>query len=148
MIKCPYCGRENVAEAVRCFECGTSLVPEAAKPELPEPQIPISFRAKLRWWAIAWAATATIMTVSAPNCWTFFWLFPVFFPFGFFLLGVFGLDDTRLIILGWLYYVVLSVWGLSAKHRHVFFWIFTFLCISLLLNCVGCHAILHMKLRC
>ena len=44
---------------------------------------------------------------------------------------------------GWLYYVLLTVWCLRAKKHSVFIWVFTVLCISLLVNIEGCTAILH-----
>ena len=90
------------------------------------------------------------MTVIAPACWLVFWLFPVFSPLGILLLYIFGQNQSWFIIVGagWLYYTLLTIWGLRAKHRRAFFVVFIILCVSLLLNCAGCNSIFHLNLRC
>jgi len=151
--KCEYCGHENSEEASQCLQCRTQfIVPTKALREFQTSehpvQIPISLHARLRLWAIAWGVAAAVMTVGEPRCWLAFWAFPLFTPFGFALAQLFGGKQNQEWIIfasGWLYYVVLSFWGLYARYRRRFFMVFIILCVSLLLNCAGCQVILHAK---
>jgi hypothetical protein len=47
------------------------------------------------------------------------------------------------VVVGWLYYLLLTIWSLRAKSRKSFIRVFIVLCISLILNVAGCEALKH-----
>jgi len=79
-----------------------------------------------------------------------FW-FPFFTPFGVLVARFFRdspQSEPSLLIVGsgWLYYAVLTFWGLRRKRRRSFFLVYVILCLSLLLNGYGCQVLLHLKM--
>lgn len=114
-----------------------------------QPSGEISLRRKVWLWAIAWGTAAIVMTIGAPGCWLFFWDFPLFIPPAVLAARLVhpdigsGVAWYGVMAIGWLYYVLLSIWGLRLARRRVFYWAFIVLCVSLLLNCAGCQAMLH-----
>jgi len=152
MKRCSYCGRENQDEAVHCFECGTGFVTASAVAEVAEAKLPDQIPFRTRWilWAVAWAITAILLTIDVPGVWQAFWLFPLCAPVSYLLGNIVtaGDDWTLIISCGWLYYILLTVWGLCTPRRIVYFIIYTILCISLAVNVAGCHSVLHMKFNC
>ncbi len=109
----------------------------------------ISWRSKVGLLIIAWGTAAVAMTVAEPICWRSLWFFPFYTP-PVILAGWMGLPQLRnvavwhgVLAIGWLYYVVLSLWALRVVRRRVFYWAFAILCVSLVLNCAGCRAAFH-----
>src|SRR5215472_15449868 len=117
-----------------------------------EPQ-EISLRQRLSLWATAWGVTAIIMTACAPSCWRVFWTFPFYTIPAFLAFLVLHPDQEHgasmyaVFAIGWLFYVLLSIWALRIASSKVFYWAFLVLCVSLLLNCAGCQAIFHENVR-
>ena len=156
MIKCSYCGRENVDDAVQCRECGTRLVPEpppgpkSTTTELSE----VSMRRKVLYWILAWAAAGFLLVPP-------FALFAsggisgLLFAIGMFPLGLLGLvihpeaeiDTEILCSVGWLIYFSLTTFGLKQKRRVYYFVLYAVLCGLLALNVGGCYfALAHIKM--
>lgn len=149
MRKCEYCGQEIDDEAARCAGCGTQFLISTTflrktnprtgpRLEPPKPQVPISARRRVAMWVLAWLAAAITMAYTE---WTFAVLQPILiflFPAGlFFLLG--GVLGHFTLPAGWIYYLGLTLAALRSKPRARYYVFYAALCISLVLNCAGCH---------
>jgi hypothetical protein len=140
---CKHCNCINFNKALKCRCCETEF---SKDDPIVKPQTSILLRKKIIFWLAAWITTAIAMTIGSWNCWLMFWDFPFFTPFAF-LVAQFqhAVSFSMVIISGWLYYVVITIWGFYQKQRRSFFIVFVILCISLLLNIAGCQSVLHMQ---
>ena len=142
MKECTYCGRENKDEAAYCFECGTGFPVPDTGPDVCEPKesrIPISLRARVGLWIVAWITIATVMTILNPHYLRFVW----FWPAGLIFLWPIPLEGGGILIVGWLCYVALTVWGLCSRYRARYLFVYGVLCVSLIANGAGCHWLAH-----
>jgi hypothetical protein len=111
----------------------------------------ISPSAKLRLLALAWIITAVSLVIILWGALQYAPMFPVLSPPGFFLLvcasgSLSGDSGFYLVVtVGWTYYLLLTLGAGFAKTRSRFIWVYTILCISLMLNLGGCEAAKHMS---
>ncbi len=151
-MKCSYCGRENTEEAVHCYECGTSFLPEPiVEPRKKEPKPPILFRWKLCLIGLAWIAAGARLFAIDPNQSpevSLIW-FSIATPFG--VLAILFQYMTQWggeylhPAAGWLYYAILTFAGLRAERRWSFFLAYAILCASLLFSVVATDVLVHFK---
>lgn len=109
----------------------------------------ISKRLRIRLWLIAWgvalAATPIPFCIGSPGLFPdflmSFWAFPIgtakfVFPAhedpppGVFTCSIVG---------GWIFYIALTIYGLSQRRRARYFVVYAILCLLLILNAVGCN---------
>ena len=139
MKNCPHCGSPQRDEAVECRSCGRSFISSLPAKPAP-PKILLVSRAWL--WLSAWLVAAVIMLIDAPGSWRSVWQFPVFSPVGFVTamilhLKVMGSPPWQItVIIGWIYYALLTILAFVVPRYRVFFWLFIILCMSLILNCL------------
>ena len=101
---------------------------------------PISTRAKLGYWFVAWAGVALVTLLINPSAIKA----APFFPAG--LLGLFGNEENGIIawmlgawVLGWGLYIVLTISMFRETKRDAFFRTYLMLCVLLALNVAGCQ---------
>jgi amino acid transporter len=105
---------------------------EEHKPEL-------SFRFKWGFWYGAWAVTALCLLPGV--------LFFPAFPAG--LFEFFGVKQNAQsnshlqFFIGWLPYVVLTIGAYLTKRKSTYFIIYAVFCILLVMNVIGCRAVLR-----
>ena len=149
MKNCPHCGSPQRDEAVECRSCGRSFIsPPPAKPAPPK----ILLVSRLWLWLSAWLVAAVVMLIDAPGSWRSAWQFPVFSPSGFvtalILHPVMGGPHWHLtVVIGWVYYALLTLAAFAVPRYRVFFWLFVILCMSLILNCLLWLLALYMVLH-
>ncbi len=132
-----------------CHECGAELG-TAEKLDLLAPQnqnVPqfdsqsISGPAKLGYWFAAWGGVVLIVLVTGPE----YILAAPFFPVGLFALMPQGEEEgikawmTGGFIIGWAFYMLLSIVMFKTKRRSLFFAIYVIFCALLVLNLGGCY---------
>jgi hypothetical protein len=93
-------------------------------------------------WLSAWLVAAVVMLIDAPGSWRSAGNFPFFSPAGFVTaLAVhaktMGTPPWHLtVIVGWIYYAVLTITAFVIPRYRLFFWLFVTLSMSLTLNCL------------
>jgi hypothetical protein len=138
METCSHCGRENQNATPYCQECGMKFEAGNLVDE------PISTSEKRRFWFGAWGIVILITLVMNPASIITAPLFPV----GLFALFPNG-DDKAIVawgtgsfIIGWVFYILLSIIMFITKKKGVFFLLYIIFCILLALNISGCQRIL------
>jgi hypothetical protein len=124
---------------MECRSCGFSFV----APPPPVPAAPkILFVSRLFLWLLAWAVAAVVMLIDAHSYWRGIRHFAFFSPPAFIAALIThpktlsGSSWDLCVVIGWIYYALLTVLGFSVKHYRVFFWLFIALSFSLGLNCI------------
>ena len=108
----------------------------------------MSLKRKALFLSLAWAITAAAMTIIWPISWTFFWAFAYYSPVTWLLSFVAERflskqSDNFPIVVGWFYYLALTIVALWPKRRLWFYIIYALLLISLALNVEGCREWSH-----
>jgi len=109
--------------------------------ESTAPQFPtISKSRRLGLWLLAWAIAAVATVAPAFPLVILFWMFPVG------LAAPFGAANWSsaeasygVMIIGWLFYVALSIYALRQRKRIRYFWAYTILLVFLAFNVAGCR---------
>ena len=97
---------------------------------------------RLSLWLAAWVIAAIVMLIDAHSYWRGAQNFPFFSPPAFITALIVhpkvmsGSGWNLCLIVGWIYYALLSLIGLGVKRYRIFFWLFITLSMSLALNCI------------
>lgn len=95
-------------------------------------------------WLAAWAVTIGIMAIPFSGDFLKIpWLFPIGFPPIMILLHFVTGSDAGyfLVLVGWLFYLALTIYGLRQNKRIRYLATYTILCVCLVLNMGGCYYI-------
>ena len=158
MRLCEYCGHQNGDQAARCTNCANGLPvstrllrnldPSSGPPiDQPQPQIPLSMRQRVGMWVGAWLAAGAAMALLEWSLAVFNPVQILWFPLGLFMFLGRLLAPLLILPVGWAYYVALTVAALRANHRTRYYVLYAVLCVSLALNCAGCHSLWHANVR-
>src|SRR6516162_4640781 len=104
---------------------------------------------RVRLWLVAWGvallATPIPLCLTSPGLFPYFVMYVWAFPIG---TAAFAFPEHRdppgtvviaSLIAGWLFYAVLTIFGLLQRERIRYFVLYTILCLLLILNAVGCN---------
>jgi len=142
MKLCAHCGCINLDRAVQCRKCESNLT-ETAPVRAPQTA---SLSYNIYLLAVAWVASLLAILVISGFDRASLLSFPVLTPVGVAVLylchgdGIFGSA-----MVGWGYYLILTLWTLLAKQRRTSMTAYAILVASLLFNIVGCEALKHGK---
>ena len=99
----------------------------------------ISLRWRISLWILAWVIAAMATVEGGIALLIYAWMFPS----GLQALVTPKRSDIIVLILGWLLYIGLTVFGLLQKRRIRYFITLGILCVLLALNAVGCHVMIN-----
>jgi hypothetical protein len=149
MKVCPQCRADNYNDTKSCHACGAELgmlkeVELTSLKDRPASQADnkfISGPAKVGYWFAAWGCVLLIVLLTSPT----YILAAPFFPIGLFALLPQGAEGgvkawmTGSFIVGWAFYILLSIVMFKIKGRNLFFVIYVIFCGLLVLNLGGCY---------
>jgi len=143
---CPYCKHGNDDGAENCCECGAEIgiEKESTAPQtesIKESSDSISIATKWCLWLAAWGIVVLVNLMLHPASILSAPLFPaglvVWLPNGEDK-AVTGLM-TGAWMIGWLFYLILTIFVFAAKRMRVFIIVYVIFCLLLILNVVGCE---------
>ena len=112
----------------------------------------ISLTRRIALWIAAWVVAAVAMAIPNPSILWIFFLFPVGLTglLNFIIPGATGgeNDDQTFsaeLIMGWIFYIMLTFFGIVANRKAIYTILYTILCIALAVNVTSCHLILSSK---
>jgi len=132
---CPQCGSENQDALPACQECGIKIETRNSEDK------PFSTTEKIYYWLGAWGGVILFVLVINPAS----ILAAPFFPIGLLALLPNGAEKAIMAwmvggwMIGWVFYILLSVVMFQAKKANIFIIFYVIFCIFLALNVVGCQ---------
>jgi hypothetical protein len=166
MKRCTYCGKEYPNHASVCPVDGQPLEELVPMPqtgnqpkdgtvaanadrmfggvERPKFSESISRESRFLFLVTAWGVAAVAMAIPMPGVLLYFWVFPAgLLPRTASLQWSAGIVFNASIIVGWSFYVALTVVAFLQSRRARYFVYYAILCALLATNVVSCHVILH-----
>jgi peptidoglycan/LPS O-acetylase OafA/YrhL len=96
-------------------------------------------------WVIALIATSIPACIGSPGLFPYFVMSVWMFPIGTIAFAFPGLPNPpdgfsiTCLVIGWLFYIALTVVGLSQRCRFRYYLVYAILCVLLIVNAVGCN---------